>query len=288
MELLDRLLHEPLSGAPIADASAWKATRGAEMAGSIARAALGGLHADRPAWAFASGYFAATSRWSAGRPGLAALCATEERPPVHPARIATTFVHGRVHGRKGFVTLGAHADALLVLASAGRDGDRHQLALVEVDARGPGVRLTPGTALPFVPEVEHADVVFEDAHGSRLPGDGWVDYVRPFRTIEDLHVHLAFLGWLLRLGRLAGLDGAVEQALALIASGAALAARAPDESVTHRAVAGYLDLAQRHVAEFPWDRVDAASAAAWTRDRRLLQVASGAREARRRNARAIG
>ena len=288
--MLERLLHEPLSEAPIADAPSWKASRWTALPEPLARAAIGGLHADRPAWAFASGYFAATSPWSSAG-GLAALCATEERPPVHPAHIATTFLAGRVRGRKGFVTLGADADTLLVLvlASAGRDGDRHRLVLVDVAVHAPGVQLTPGRSLPFVPEIAHADVVFDDAPGTALAGDGWADFVRPFRTIEDLHVHVAVLGWLVRCARLAGLDDAVEQSLALIASGATLAACPPDDRTAHRALAGFLELAQRHIREFAWDRVDPASSAAWARDSRLLQVASGARDHRRRLARgAVG
>lgn len=283
MDLLDQLLREPLSEVVIPDAAAWKTSR-SQVSEPAARAVLGGLHADRPAWAFASGYFAATSRFAPG-PTVAALCATEDRPPVHPARVATTFVDGRVRGHKGFVTLGAHADTLLVLASAGRDGEHNHLVLVAVDARAPGVQLTVGPVLSFVPEVDHADVVFEDAPGTALPGDGWTDFVRPFRTIEDVHVHLALLGWLVRLARRSDLHDAIEQSLALIASGVALASRSPDDKVTHRAVAGFIDLVHHQVGAFGWDRVDPASSAAWERDRRLLQVASGARDARRRNAR---
>ncbi len=283
-DVLERLASEPLSQTSIDDVSAWKASRTAH-GDPFADAVLGGLHADRPSWAFAAGYFAATSRF-APNAGLAALCATEDRPPVHPARIATTYVEGRVRGHKGFVTLGAHADTLLVLASAGRDGDRHRLVLVNVDARDPGVRITPGPALSFVPEVDHANAEFDDAPGVALPGDGWTDFVRPFRTIEDVHVHLALLGWTLRLARRAGLDDALERALALIAAGASLASRSPDDKVTHRAVAGFIDLVHDFINSFPWDRVDPASSAAWARDRRLLQVASSARDARRRNARA--
>ena len=35
----------------------------------------------------------------------------------------------------------------------------------------------------------------------QLPGDGYLDYVKPFRTIEDIHVVGATLGYLVGLAR---------------------------------------------------------------------------------------
>ena len=56
----------------------------------------------------------------------------------------------------------------------------------------------------FVPEVPHAQVLMQDLRVSAsalLPHDGYDAYVKPFRTIEDLHVTLAVLAYLLREAR---------------------------------------------------------------------------------------
>ena len=58
------------------------------------------------------------------------------------------------------------------------------------------------TGLPFVPEISHGTVAFSDVpvdSGSILPGDGYSEYIKPFRTIEDLHVFAAILGFIFRI-----------------------------------------------------------------------------------------
>ncbi len=73
--------------------------------------------------------------------------------------------------------------------------------------RCPGVRLLPMPATRFVPEVPHARVQLDDVHvedDELLPGDGYDAYVKPFRSIEDMHVTLAVLAYLLREARQRG------------------------------------------------------------------------------------
>ena len=48
-------------------------------------------------------------------------------------------------------------------------------------------------------EIPHAEVGLDRVRveaSAVLPGDGYADYVKPFRTIEDAHVHCALLGYL--------------------------------------------------------------------------------------------
>src|SRR5688500_3058897 len=124
----------------------------ARFAISIDRAIAGGCAADRPAWAFASGYQEALRRLL---PELgearAALCATEAGG-AHPRAIETRLDGDRLTGAKQFVTLGSRADQLLIIASVGRGADRNQLALVRIPAGRAGVRLDELPAAPFVPE----------------------------------------------------------------------------------------------------------------------------------------
>ena len=73
-------------------------------------------------------------------------------------------------------------------------------------------------ATPFVPDVAHATVTLARvtiAPEARLAGDGWSDYVKPFRTLEDLHVQAAITAWLVgALRRAKGPHALTEQLVA--------------------------------------------------------------------------
>src|SRR5690349_23846938 len=52
-----------------------------------------------------------------------------------------------------------------------------------------------------------------------LPGDGYSQYVKPFRTVEDIHVQAAVLSYLMREGqRLGWPQGWIERLSALLAA----------------------------------------------------------------------
>jgi acyl-CoA dehydrogenase len=147
------------------------------------------------------------------------------------------------------------------------------------------VCLEAAAPLPFAPEIAHARVAFEAVAVDErdfLPGDGYADVLKPFRTIEDLHVLAAALGWGVRVGRESRWERAwIEEAVALVLTLHdldALPALAPE---THVALAGVLGAARRLLAGAPWPSCDAATRAAWERDRPLLDVASAVRAARR-------
>src|SRR5258706_8333879 len=56
----------------------------------------------------------------------------------------------------------------------------------------------------FVPEVPHAQLQFANLQvdeSAILPGDGYDQYVKPFRTVEDIHVQAAVLSYLMREGQ---------------------------------------------------------------------------------------
>ena len=122
-QILTRLLtHEP-TPSPLADISAWWAQHQRTTEGlsrSVHRAMAGGFAADRPAYAFASGYQEALRRLvpDAGRHPLS-LCATEAGG-AHPRAIHTTLEPEdrgwRISGHKQWATLGPHAHG---------DGDPH-------------------------------------------------------------------------------------------------------------------------------------------------------------------
>lgn len=256
------------------------------------RALALGLTAPSVGGAFLAGYRAALHALlpSLGVHTRAALCATEE-VGAHPRAIATRLTATpegvTVDGAKRFVTGAREADALLVLATRGAAADgRSLLSLVRVPAEHPGVSLTPMPPTSFVPDVTHASVTLDavalDA-GAVLPGDGWNRYVKPFRTVEDLHVQAAVAAWV--IGALRRHDGprpCVERLVAHVASLRALADMAPDDPTCHVALAGaFANLAPIFDAvEATWPQMPAALRAEWSRDRRLLQVARDVRARR--------
>ncbi|MCP3097547.1 acyl-CoA dehydrogenase family protein [Myxococcus sp. K15C18031901] len=261
-------------------------------------ALAGGFRADRLGYAFASGYHAALRslfpRLPADRP--TALCATEPmggHPSAIQTRLASVGSKWKLTGEKSFVTLGTRAELLLVVASEGQDPQgRNRLRLVVVDAKRAGVHVTALPELPFVPEVPHAEVKFEDVLVSPdevLPGDGYVRYLKPFRTVEDCHVHLALLGWLLQVARRSGWPEPVrEELLALVILMRGLSLADPEDATTHLALGGALELARQALerCEPLWTSVDASTRERWARDRRLLGVAGKVRAKRLEVARA--
>lgn len=290
--LLDHLLTADPSPAPIADVDAWWArVQDLPFEESGARAAAGGFAADRLGWAFASGYQAALRRLVPGLDGKVALCATEAEGN-RPRHIETRLEDGRVTGTKSFVTLGTAADRLLVVATDGVDAaGRNRLKVVVVSADAPGVTVRAQPELPFVPEIDHATLVLEGAPGEVLPGDGYADYVKPFRTVEDLHVHAALYGWLIQIGRRAGwADELLEGAFTLLTATVGLCGADPSSVGVHRALGGILDgtLDLLEATEPAWAAVDEETRGRWARDQPLLRVAGSARAARLAKARGVG
>ena len=254
----------------------WEALR--ETAGStVERAVVGGARADRVGYAFALGYAAAVEALAGA--GNAALCVTEDGGN-HPRAIETRLVDGRVTGTKAWASLADRADHLLVVARDGSDAaGRPRLRVVRVRRDDPGVSLVP-TTTAFVPEIVHARLTLDGVPGDVLPGDGYDDYVKPFRTVEDIHVHGAVIGYLVGAARVHGFaHGVIERLAAVAAALVALGAADAKAPATHVALAGALATSSALIAELEaaWQAVPDEEWQRWQRDRALLQVAGRAR-----------
>ena len=300
-ELLRFLLTEPPTPEPLGSLEDWW-TRHLRLSSRfetpVDAACAAGFSVDRLGYAFASGYHAALRSLLPGlaREQRAALCITESGGG-HPSALHTRLTRTEagpllLSGEKTFVTLGTAADVLLVAASEGVDEQgRNRLRLVRLDARRPEVELTALPPTPFVPEVPHAVLRLREVPVSEeavLPGDGYTRYIKPFRTVEDCHVHAAVLGWLLQVARRAGWPEATqEELLALVVTLRALALADPASPAVHLALAGALDATRRLVDGLPphWERVEAPTRERWERDRPLLGIAGKARAKRREVAR---
>jgi acyl-CoA dehydrogenase len=299
LAVLRRLLHEIPEPIRAADADAWWqpfCERSSDLEQLIDRALVAGFCADRVGYALAGGYEAALRVIVPSLPerAIASFCATEQGGN-HPRAIETRLTREgdrlSVTGAKRWSTMGPLASVLLVVVSEGADdAGRNRLRVVAVDARAPGVTVRAMPLLAFVPEVPHATVdldhVVVDA-GALLPGDGYVRYVKPFRTIEDIHVHAAVLGYVFSVARRYSFGHeAVERLVGSVVTTRALAALDPAAPETHVALAGLLAADARMIADLApsWARVDAAERDRWQRDQALFGVAGKVREQRRQRA----
>jgi len=298
VSILESLLRDPLDTAPVLTIEAWWAKHlaiGARVSRSIDHAILAGLTADRLGWAFATGYRAALAQLVGGQLApdvMAALCVTEEggnTPRAIATRLSTRDGGLVLDGEKRWTTLGPSASTLLVAARVDLEGaPRPELRVVAIDARSEGVTMTPMPEAPFVPEIPHASVSLRGVRVPEenvLPGDGYDRYVKPFRTVEDIHVFGAALGHAVRMLRLRGGAHAqrlaLEDALAVLAALRGLAEEDPSSAGTHIALAGVLSAGRRVLESLaPITSGDDEASVRWRRDHVLLSVAGNARKQR--------
>lgn len=264
---------------------------------------------DRLGLAFVAGYRAAVRALVPPLTiGTRGVLAATESGGAHPRAIATALVpvdaredragealgdgaaarEGRfvLVGEKTYVTLAKDSDVLVVIAKRGTHADgRPQLAAVIVPASAPGLGVHEGPPPPFAPEIDHARVTFDRtpvAASALLPGDGYDDYLKPFRSIEDAHVLVGALAYVTALARRTpGTDRAfAERASALLCAAASLAAAPPKAALVHIALSGLVSEAA-HVFDEVAARMPASDERArLERDRPLLSLASRVRGAR--------
>lgn len=269
-------------------------------------AVVAGARASCVGFAFASGYEAAM--WSlamrfdpsASPQRKRALCATEAKGN-HPRAIETALTSHPdrdgylMSGQKTYVTLGDAAEELLVIAREGTDAEgRPRLAALWVDAHAPGVRIEPGPPTPFVPEVPHASLVLTNCQvppNARVPGDGYTQVLKSFRTIEDIHVFAALLAHGVVLLRRAGADlRRAERASPILAALSACAGWSnPLDPIMHLTLGPQLEAGIRWWRELPadpsWSHLDAQIRADFERDSMIMKVAHAARQRRWERAR---
>jgi acyl-CoA dehydrogenase len=265
---------------------------------SVDRAVHGGYLVDRLGYAFISGYRAALERLVPGIAPRACLAATESgggHPRAMKATLRASSTESgpwRLDGHKTFVTLGTAADELLVVASIGESEGKNRLVVVRLPSRREGVRLVEREPLPFVPEVPHAEAFFDSVlvePSEILPGDGYDLCVKPFRTVEDVHVMAATVGYVLSLQRRFGLERVLfEEGLAHVHTLRSLGEESPRDALTHLALGSVLarieSFVERAVSEL--ERVEREERERFLRDRSLLLVAGKARAQRLEAARA--
>jgi acyl-CoA dehydrogenase len=263
----------------------------------IHQAIIGGFVADRVGWAFASGYQAALRALFPDAPAdrICALCVTEadgNSPKAIKSSLSRNGKGWLLNGAKRWTTLGPEGALFFVAArDEAASGERPAIRLARVSSDSPGLKIRAMPPTRFVPEVPHAQLQFENleiGEAEILPGDGYDRYVKPFRTVEDIHVQAAVLSYLMREGqRLSWPQHWLERLSALLAALGKLADMPASEAETHVALAGALAIGAGLIGETEayWETAaDDPAASRWTRDRELLQVAGGIRALRTQRA----
>ena len=285
-------LLSPQARLPVAGLEEWYASL-LERIGHPAPlqlALLGGRLAATPGLAFLAGYQGALrALWPAAPWTLGALCVTENRS-TRPADMATRIDALILDGRKDFVTAAEAADWLLVAAREEAGGAPVQLALGVVRNGAPGVQIETLPALPLMPDVSHGRLHLQGAQCERLAGDGWDDYVKPFRTLEDTHVLAALTAWLFGVGQESAWPQALQlRLLGLLAGCAEVARQCPSAAGSHVMLAGLFAQfdSLRPDLDNAFAAGDAHWAQLWQRDKGLLAIAGSARSKRLQKAQAV-
>jgi len=294
LPLLDVLVPDVKTLGKPSLAGVWQAYQRERAAGAspFAAAVVLASQVDRLGFAFAVGYPAALEHLVEGVHLPCAFCVTEVNGNS-PRAIETALLRKDdryvLHGLKTFVTFGSHAETLIIVARVGAKPDgRPDLVVVQIPSSREGIVLEDLPETPFVPEVPHSSVRLDGVEvraEERLPGDGYLEYVKPFRTIEDIHVVGATLGYLVGLARRTqgSLDWIAERSADLVALDRLLDA-APLDPRVHIALHGVYQRLTRFTDSGELARILASAPdderGRWERDRALLRVASKARAAR--------
>ncbi len=289
---LTALLEETTPPPASADVHAYLAHLAAlpKTLGTVERAARAGALADRLGFAFAGGYHAALNRLC---PSVvrACLCATESGGG-HPRAMKTRLTVREdgegfaLSGTKTFATLARAATTLLVVASVGEKAGKNDLRVVRLPADREGVEYTDLPPTRFAPEIPHAVLRFDGTRVEAdevLEGDGYDTYLKPFRTIEDVHVLAAAIGYVVRTGRAYGFARETIEALfAHLAALMALGEAPPLDRGAHVALAGVLSSVRATLADAAphWAGAPDDVQQRWLRDAPLLHVADRVRAAR--------
>lgn len=272
-----------------ADLRSWWLAQQAAPAGFQAALAAG-LAGGELAYCFAGGYQAALRQlWpSLDDDAFGAFLLSEGRRQ-RPDELLTTLTplpdgRFRLDGEKSWVTGGAMASLLLVVARAGALPDgRVRSLLVALPAGTPGTHLEERPPIGVLAALPHGKARFEGVvvePGMLAAGDGWVDYGKPFRTIEDIHVSTAVAAHLaaqaLRAGWPEALAASLLGCLGRLAECAGRDVAAPLTHLLLAAAERELQFAAAQVNECV-AAVDDAFARDWKANQAVLMLAVPAR-----------
>ena len=251
----------------------------------FAHALLHGASATSVGKAFQAGYQAALQALVPGARALVALCVTEEQGQ-HPKHIQTSLTHQDEHvhvrGTKKWAMDGE--GVLLVVAKDDADSkERPSLKLLRIPTSTRGLQRIAMPPTRFIPDVPHTRLELDLTlpQSAILPGDGYADYVKPFRTLEDIHVHASMIAYVLRLAASTPFARALTEPACSILLALEAHANEPGPALD-LALTGTLALAHRFFGEADTMlfQTDSDASRGWQRDKAILLLGAAAREAR--------
>lgn len=264
-----------------------------DIGDSLARAMIGGAYFRQVSFAFASAYQSALENmFDLDQSVMGALCHNEKgvkKPREMQTRIYEARGELQLDAKKGFVSGGIDAQTLFVSAVDQRPSGDGKIVLLQLNNTNNALKLEALSPLPFVPELSHAKFLYEGLSIKQdciLEGDGYSDYIKPFRTEEDLHILAALCGQRIAIAFEFKQQPFVEQGIAIAI--ALLGLQTADRSApsTHLALAGIKQ--QLHTLFEQHDQTLEAHlpefARAWKRDKALLSLAETAQKIRSQTA----
>jgi|GEM_PF-731111 len=275
-----------------------------QLTSTLEQAALGGRFSTNMSYAFSAGYQSAIqSLFKPNTRSLSSVCITEKEGN-HPRNIKSTLTKHQqswqLNGSKSFITGANDAKRLYIAVTDKPASDKHtnehlekettertvsirpKIKMLSVPADQLGINIAPMPPLPFVPDISHGIATFEHVNIQAtqiLEGDGYSQYIKPFRTHEDIHVLAAIIGF--RIGEAMDskwAQSSVEAHLMLLSSLLSLSTDNFSVPTTHIIFSGcraqFSALIQQTDDEFKQNNAEGFSH--WKRDKALLDIANKA------------
>lgn len=259
----------------------------------FATSVVAALKADRLAWAFFSGYQGAIQAAfpdSVEAGSVVALCVHETGRKVTEVTTALELRNRipHLHGQKSWALTGIEDLTLLVLArrSDGPQKGAGSLVMVRLPSSSFGVSLGVSRSQAVVPELAHSEVRFDSVRLNPehlVPGDGYAEYAKPFRVLEDIFATGSTLAYLLAESQSGEWPTRWRQrCIAAIAMLHACAGLDPQNTRAHILVAGSLSFAGDVIqeSESHWQAAQAVAHNRWRRDRQILSQGKEVRRLR--------
>jgi len=264
----------------------------------VDRAVVGGFFANCVAFAFAAGYCSSLQCLVPSLPEkvIACFCISEEGGG-HPRAIKSQLValedntdQGKTYklnGKKKYVTCAKEADVFLVAASLGiSDDGKNKIQMIKINSKTPGITIVPMTNINLVPEISHCELTFTDVkifESDILPGDGYTEYIKPFRTVEDLHISAGILGYLFQNACKYDWSTYIKEIiLGCIVSARTLALSNPTAPAVHIVTGDVLKQIKELFKQIEpeWGKIGGKAQKAWDRDKILMSIADKVRTRR--------
>jgi len=251
------------------------------------------LRADRRSAGVAAGHQAAIRRLfpSTPRDAITAFCVSEERG-AHPAGIETSLSKGSygkwtLDGSKKWGSMSPDADILYVAASVGKTDTRNDLRMVALPADRAGLELDLDAHPEHQSEMRIADLTFRNIQIDQseiIDGDAYLNYIKPFRLVEDVFGTAGTQIALIKLGMRHNWDEqAIEDLLALVGEAAVIAQTGMETPEEVLLISAYLRRSAQVWDSLGdcWKDVPPDIVKKWRPDVGMLGVAARAREMRR-------